>query len=189
MISFVTWILQLLWVSIAFGLSIRGYNSGLAGSWVTDEIIVNKFSCDPNQLQAVGNRPLLYQNPDIKPSDVSQFRLMPPTHSNNGSTGVRWRTSIPLNNADISWNKCLRLDFELSHKFREVCLTKGLTFCNRPCSELGDCQIETLEKIKINEELYSSQSSSVSDTSTQVWALSMMMNIPLLLHCVIQTQK
>ena len=153
-------------MSITFGLSIRGYNSGFAGSCVTDEIIVNKFSCDPNQLQAVGNRPLLYQNPDIKPSDVSQFRLMPPTSSNSG---VKVKNRYTVDQCRHSMKEVSEAGFGTFTQIqRGVSLRQGLTFCKRPYSELGDCQIETLEKLKINEELYSSQSSSVSDTSTRV---------------------
>ena len=45
-------------------------------------------------------------------------------------------------------------------------LWKGLTFCKSVYSELDDNQIETMKKLKINEELYNSQTSSVADTST-----------------------
>ena len=46
-------------------------------------------------------------------------------------------------------------------------LRKGVAFRKRLYNELGDDQIETLKKLKINEELYNnSPTSSLNDTST-----------------------
>ena len=106
--------------------------------------------------------------PDIKPNDVSQFRLMRTTPSNSGSTGVKVKNKYPV-------EQCMHFMKEVSEAGfgtftqiqRRVTLRKGLTFCKIPYSELGDCQIETLERLKINEELCSLQSSS-APTSTQV---------------------
>ena len=112
---------------------------------------------------------LTFKNPDIKPSDVSQFRLMPPTPTNSVSTGVKVKNKYPVEQCRHFMKEVSEAGFGTFTQIqRGVSLRKGLTFCKRPYSELGDCQIETLEKLKINEELYSSQSSSVSDTSTQV---------------------
>ena len=39
---------------------------------------------------------LTFKNPEVKPSDVSQFPLMPPTPTNSGSTGVKVKSKYPV---------------------------------------------------------------------------------------------
>jgi hypothetical protein len=109
---------------------------------------------------------LTFKSVDIQPSDVSQFRLMPPTPSS--STGVKQKNKYPVEQCKHFMKEVSEAGFgTLQEIQRGGSLRKGVAFRKRLYNELGDDQIETLKKLKIDEELYNnSPTSSLNDTST-----------------------
>lgn len=109
---------------------------------------------------------LTFKSVDIQPSDVSQFRLMPPKPSS--STGVKQKNKYPVEQCKHFMKEVSEAGFgTLQEIQRGGSLRKGVAFRKRLYNELGDDQIETLKKLKINEELYNnSPTSSLNDTST-----------------------
>ena len=105
---------------------------------------------------------LTFKNPDIKPSDVSQFRLMPPTPTNSVSTGVKVKNKYPVEQCRHFMKEVSEAGFgTFTEILRGLSLRNELTFCKRQYSKLGDCQIETLEKLKIDEELIQTQKQTI----------------------------
>ena len=107
------------------------------------------------------NKFLTFKNPDIQASDVSQFRLMPPTPKNSQS-----KNKYPVEQCKIFMKEVCEAGFGSVKEVQKAgSLRKVLSFKKRPYSDLGKSQMETLKKLRIDEDQYNaSQTSNSSST-------------------------
>ena len=103
-----------------------------------------------------------FKNANIKASDVSQFRLMPPkpkqSQSKNKYPVEQWKTFMK----EVS-----PAGFGSAEEVHKGGGRKALTLWKHLYSQLGNAQRETLKQLRINEDLYNvSQSSNSSHSAT-----------------------
>ena len=112
---------------------------------------------------------LTFKNSDIQASDVSQFRLMPPTPKTPTDPGTKPRNKYPVEQCKNYMQEVSKAGFGTLHEVQRGGLRKALVFRKRRYNELGSDQIELLKRLKVNEESYSASqmsSDSLASTST-----------------------
>lgn len=104
---------------------------------------------------------LTFKNATIQASDVSQFRLMPPTPNSSQS-----KNKYPVEQCKKFMKEVSAAGFGAVKEVQKSgSLRKALTFRKRPYSELEYAQLETQKKLRINEESYSASQTSTSAAS------------------------
>lgn len=106
---------------------------------------------------------LTFKNATIQASDVSQFRLMPPTPKQSQS-----KNKYPVEQCKTFMKEVSQAGFGSIEEVQKVTGSgrKVLTFRKRPYDELGNDQLETLKRLRINEDLYSASQTSNTSRST-----------------------
>ena len=100
---------------------------------------------------------LTFKSAEIQPSQVSQFRLMPPTPTSSS------RNKYPVDECKAFMGEVSTAGFgSVFESQREGSKKKAFTFRKRPYNSLGSEQKETLTKLRLTEELYNA---SFSDDS------------------------
>ena len=104
---------------------------------------------------------LTFRNTEIQASDVSQFRLMPPTPKNSTS-----KNKYPVDECKRFMKEVSEAGFGTIHEVQKSgSLRKAYMFCKRPYGELGNEQQQILKKLRVNELLYNA-SPMTSSSST-----------------------
>ena len=107
---------------------------------------------------------LTFKNNEIQASDVSQFRLMPPTPKS--ATDPNNKNKYPVERCKKFMKEVAEAGFGTIHEIQRGGLRKALTFRKRSYDELGNEQVETLKRLKINEECYSASQTPSDSSST-----------------------
>ena len=101
---------------------------------------------------------LTFKNANVQASDVSQFRLMPPTPKQSQS-----KNKYPVEQCKTFMKEVSQAGFgSVEEVQKSGSGRKALTFRKRPYSELGNAQLETLKRFQVNEDLYSASQTSNS---------------------------
>ena len=107
------------------------------------------------------NKFLTFKNATIQASDVSQFRLMPPT-----PTTSQTKNRYPVERCKKIMKEVAAAGFGTVKEVQKSgSQRKALMFRKRPYGELEHGPLETLKRLQINEELYSASQASSSPTS------------------------
>ena len=102
---------------------------------------------------------LSFNKKEISASDVSQYRLMPAAKTNE-------KNKYPASECKVFMQEIADAGFGVIEEVqKEGSRRKCSIFKKRQLSELGSDQRESLKKLKITDELYSTSFSSTSDDS------------------------
>lgn len=129
------------------------------GSLMETNIVTGSAVLDENPKHL--SKFLTFKNATIQASNVSQFRLMPPTP--NGSQS---KNKYPIELCKKFMKEVSAAGFGTVKEVQKSgSLRKALTFRKRPFGELENAQLETLKRLRIDEESYSASQTSSSSTS------------------------